>query len=751
MKKILIVEASKKVKTISKLLDKNFIVTATNGHIRDLPVKKLGIKIEDCKITIDYENMSGKTKTIKDLIKICKDANEIYLATDPDREGEIISLHVKEIIEENLSKKKDLKIKRITYNEISKKAISEGLKNARDIDENLVSAQQARRILDRLVGYQVSPILWKKVSKGLSAGRVQSVALKLVCIRENEIKNFKIEEYWSIHSNFSVENVQLNSELSEINEKKDFKIKNENEAKDIKDKVLKKKFKITSIKDTKRIRKPYAPFITSTLQQAAYNILGFNVQQTMSCAQSLYEGVTLKDGLQALITYMRTDSTRVSDEALKSLKEFIKSTYGKDYLPSTENVYVKSSSAQDAHEAIRPIDVNILPEDIKSFVEKDLYLLYDLIWKRFVASQMTNVEYLNRQILFNDDKKDFTFKTSGSTITFDGFLKVYENVEEDDDKNKIPPLVEKESKVDILSANEKQHFTQPPARYSEATLVKELESNKIGRPSTYASILKTIRDRLYTYLDDKKRFVPTELGFIVSNLLEENMTKIMDLDFTAQMEDKLDSIADGKSTRDDVICDFYKDFSIAVKNFEGKKFEKTIESTNIKCKNDDCDGTLIIKMGKSGQFVGCSNYPKCSFTSNFKRNEDGSIELIEIKAEEPLDIKCGECGKNLIKRRGRFGEFIACPGYPECKYIHKTLSKALCPKCCLVPLMKRNWKNTVFWGCSSYPKCRYGINGDVIEKNCPKCNFPFLKKNLKDNSLICAGENCEYKEELKEN
>jgi len=742
MKKVLIVESPSKVKTISKFLSKDFLVTSTKGHIRDLPVKTIGIEIKKNSIDIEYENLKNKTEAIKGLIKATSDADIIYLAPDPDREGEIIALHTKEVINKKL--KKDAQVYRITFNEISKKAVTEAIKNTRDIDPHLIEAQQSRRILDRLVGYKVSPVLWKKVSRGLSAGRVQSVALKIICIREREIRSFVIEEYWSVHAQFCIEKTVLLAELVKINNEKIDTI-SETEAKKISTDMQALSWHVESIKDTERSRKPYAPFITSTLQQASYNQLGFNVQQTMSIAQKMYEGIAIKSNTVALITYMRTDSTRISESALKEVRNFIEESYSSKYLPDSPVMYSKSSAAtQDAHEAIRPIDVTLTPESIKKFVDAEIYKLYDLIWRRFVACQMVPAIYTNRLIMIESDKKQFTVKASGSIIKFDGFLKVYNMNEDEEEETKLPPLLKEKSKADLQKVDLKQHFTQPPARYSEATLVKELESEGIGRPSTYAAIMKTIRDRLYTMLDDKKRFVPTELGMKVSDILDENLPEIMDIQFTSKLEEQLDLVAEGKITRDKLIIDFYDNFTKSLEKFEKKKLSKSHEETTIKC--PDCTNILMIKVGKTGEFLACSQYPNCKFTSNFKRNEHGEIIMEEQKKDEVLDLICPTCGKNLVKKNGRYGEFIACSGYPACKYIHKEQTKELCPGCKKDHLVKRKWKNSIFWSCASYPNCKFGISGDIIEQTCGKCQFPFLKKVHKNGiAYVCANNNASHK------
>jgi DNA topoisomerase-1 len=741
MKKLFIVESPTKVKTIKKFLTDDFIVTSTMGHIKDLPKKKIGVSIsKDKKIEIDYELLPGKEKTAKEIISLSKKVDIVYLASDPDREGEIIALHTKELIEDSIKNKKNIKIKRIVYNEISKNAITEAIKNARDLNEALIEAQQARRILDRWVGYKVSPVLWKKIAKGLSAGRVQSVALKLICTRENEIKIFKIEEYWTIHGMFEIQGNILESQLIKINDKKSEHIEKE-KINEIFEQIPQKIWKIHDIKDTKKSKKPNAPFITSTLQQAAYNRLGFNVQKTMILAQKLYEGIDIDGSHVALITYMRTDSTRIADESMKNVRDYIRDNFGEKYVPSQKNIYSKKG-AQDAHEAIRPIDILLTPDSLKSILEKDMYELYKLIWQRFISCQMSNAEYLNRQILIsNNSKKEFVFKISGSSILFDGYLSVLRD-DDEEEKNLLPPLLEKESELILNKKEKKQHFTQPPSRYTEATLVKELESKKIGRPGTYAAILRTIQDRLYTNLDEKKRFIPTELGNAVIKILEENMPNIINIDFTANMEDQLDKIAHLVERRDNVLLNFYNPFIKELDKFVKTNSEKEVLKTNIKCKNENCPGSLVIKFGSSGEFLGCDQFPTCNFTSNFEKKENDEIILIEQeKSGTTIEgISCRKCNNALVKRNGKYGAFISCSGYPKCSYIHKERTKSNCPLCNLCPLVKNSWKGKVFWGCESYPKCRFSISSDIIEKKCEKCSFNFFKK-IK-NSESCANKKC---------
>ena len=741
MKKLLIVESPSKIKTISKFLDKDFKIMATMGHIKDLPTKKLGVTINGS-IEIDYVPIENKDKVIADICKEASKSAEIYLAPDPDREGEIIAWHIDQEIEKVLPKSS--KVYRIAFNEITRNAVQEAIDNPSTIDLKKVAAQQARRVLDRWVGYEVSPILWRKLAKGLSAGRVQSVALRLICDRETEIQNFKPEEYWTIEGTFvDGKKAIIFAMLTNIS-KKPAKIQNQKSADQIVAELNDFDYKITSIQDKERIKNPYPPFMTSSLQQAAYNRLGFSVKKTMQLAQQLYEGVPLEDkSPTALITYMRTDSLRIADVALKRVREFIDKKLGKEYLPPKANFFSKKTktASQDAHEAIRPIDVAVTPESIKNLISSDIYKLYDLIWKRFVACQMESARYAQRQVTIEGGK--YTFKVTGSTLIFDGFLKLYQSDEEDAESKeiKIPEHIKENDKVDLKKIDPKQHFTQAPPRYTEASLVKSLEKEGIGRPSTYATILTTIRARDYTNLE-KKKFVPTELGMSVTNLLKENLPKIMDIKFTALMEEDLDKIAKGEMERDSLLREFYSNFQKDLDSFKELK-GKVTEPTNIEC--PECKKhNLVIRFGKAGEFLGCSGFPECKFTSNFKRMEDGKIELVEAKVAELTEEECPNCKKPLRKVQGKFGAFLACSGYPECKYIHQEKAGYKCPECEKGDLVKRVWKKGSFWGCSNYPKCKFAVFGQIKDEKCPKCKNPFMaEKVLKDQSVIsCPNKEC---------
>lgn len=749
MKKLLIVESPGKIKTIKKFLDANFKVMSTMGHIKDLPSKTMGVTRDP--IAIEYVPLEDKDKTIAELCKAARDADEIYLAPDPDREGEIIAWHAAEEIKKVL-KKRGI-IHRITFNEITKKAILDGIAHPRDIDMQKVAAQQARRVLDRWVGYEVSPVLWRKITKGLSAGRVQSVALKLICDRELAIRAFKPEEYWSIIATLKAAAGTFTAQLSHINKKK-ADISSEKQAMAAVEGMKQESFAIESITDKKRNKNPLPPFMTSTLQQAASNRLGFSVDKTMTIAQNLYEGVALDtDTPTALITYMRTDSLRVADSAVDQARGFIKDSFGKDYLPSTGQQYEKKSkgNTQDAHEAVRPIDVTLTPDMVGRYLSKDQAKLYELIWKRFVASQMNPAEYAQRQVVVQGGI--YTLKTTGSTLLFDGFLRVYQEDENDTDgpeeeNTKLPQGLAEKDATKISKIDPKQHFTQAPPRYSEASLVKELEKEGIGRPSTYSAIMKTIRARAYTTLD-KKRFVPTELGMTVSAMLAENLPHIMDTKFTAKMEENLDKIADGELERDILLNNFYEDFEKDLVKFKGDT-GKSAQITDLTC--PECKKSkLAIRFGKSGEFIGCTGFPECNFTSNFIRDQEtGVLELVEKEAPQVVNINCPQCGKQLQERMGKFGKFIACPGYPECKYIHQNKASFKCPNDG-GDVLERKWRGGTFWGCANYPKCKFALFGDIVEEPCPKCHIPALliktDPKTEKESIFCSDKKCGYKKD----
>jgi len=749
-KKLLIVESPSKIKTISKFLDKNFKIMSTIGHIKDLPKKEIGVTVNN-KITIKYDVIADKAKVIADICKTAATCDQIFLAPDPDREGEIIAWHIGQEIEKVIKDKNQ--IKRITFNEITKPAILEAIENPKNVDLKKVSAQQARRVLDRWVGYEVSPVLWKKIKRGISAGRVQSVALRIICEREEAIRNFKKEEYWSITGEFKHKTDKIVAALTHINNKK-IDLKSKQQTDKVLQKIKKANFSIKSITDKKRIKNPLPPFMTSTLQQAAFNRLGFTVKKTMTLAQKLYEGMPLEDASTpvALITYMRTDSKRISDTALKQVRSFISKKYNKEYLPTKSRVYTKSKAkSQDAHEAVRPIDVNLTPEKIKKYITRDAARLYELIWKRFVACQMTSAQYAQRQVVIDGDK--LTFKVTGSTLIFDGFLKAYKL--EDDEKTKkitLPKNIKDDDPLKLSKALPKQHFTQPPPKYTEGSLVKEMEKEGIGRPSTYAAILNRIESRAYVTLDNKKRFTPTELGFAVTKMLTKNLPKIMDIKFTALMEEDLDLIAKGKIKRDDLLKDFYKAFQKDLEAFMGEdgKSKKAVETDVLcpKCK----DHNLALRFGKAGEFLGCMGYPDCKFTCNFERTSEGKIKCVKEKEPQLLEEKCPQCGKNLREIIGKFGPFVACSGYPDCKYIKKNIASFKCPLD-KGDVIEKRWRGGKMWGCSKYPKCKFAIFGEIEETPCPQCKLPFLVKKVSAKgkvTLRCHNKECGYEKKEQE-
>jgi len=725
---LVIVESPAKAKTINKYLGKNFEVKSSLGHIKDLPKNKLGIDIEK-NFEPQYTVIKGKNKIVDELKKSASGKKSVYLAPDPDREGEAIAWH---IANELSSKKVD--IYRVTFNEITKTAIQDAFKSPGKIDSNKVNAQQARRILDRLVGYQISPLLWGRLATGLSAGRVQSVALKMICDREEEIRNFKKEEYWSIIAELETKDkVQFHAKLVKENDK-NIKIENQDSAESAISYLKKSDFIVSDIKKQDKKRRPSAPFITSTLQQEASRHFSFTASKTMMIAQTLYEGIELgKEGSTGLITYMRTDSTRIAESAIKDTRDFIEKEFSKNYLPAKPQVYTTKKSAQDAHEAIRPTSPWITPESVKQHLTADQFKLYSLIWKRFVACQMEQAIIAQTSVDITAGK--YLFRVTGSIIKFDGFMKLYIEKEdkeksaddsEDQEEPNLPDM-KKNDMLNLLKLNPKQHFTQPPPRFSEATLIKELELNGIGRPSTYAAIMERIQDKNYTK-KIKGKFHPTELGIIVTQTLTENFAKIMNEKFTAGMETDLDEIEKGQKNWIEIIKQFYSEFSTDLENAKKNMKSKSLP-TDIKC--EKCGNVMIIKWGKTGGFLACSGYPDCKNTLNYEKNEEG--EIVPVKEIQPqvTEETCEKCGKPMVLRKGRFGQFLACSGYPECKTTKPVKAKDTkkedtgipCPnEGCDGVLIKRSGKRgKPFYGCSKYPKCKFITNsieniGDVNKK-----------------------------------
>lgn len=685
-KSLVIVESPAKAKTISKFLGRKYKVKATVGHIRDLPKSKLGVDIDN-NFEPQYITIRGKGPVINELKKEAKNAKEILLATDPDREGEAISWHLSYILGLNIENNI-----RIEFNEITKNAIQNAIKKPRKINEELVNAQQARRILDRLVGYKISPLLWKKVKKGLSAGRVQSVATKLICDREKEIENFEQEEYWSITVQLEKNDTEFDAAFygQIINGKeKKLELSNEEEVNKIVEEIKKNKFIVDKIKRGSKKRNPYPPYTTSSLQQDANRRLGFSTKKTMIIAQQLYEGIDIKgEGAVGLVTYIRTDSIRISSQARQSANSFITDKFGEKYSTGgTQFRKGKNKDIQDAHEAIRPTSVLRTPESIKDSLSKDQYKLYKLIWERFVASQMSPALFDTLSIKFKVGDK--IFKANGSKMKFDGFLRVYEISKEDKDV-RLPDLKEGEE-VKLNEINPKQHFTQPPARYTEASLVKALEEMGIGRPSTYAPTISTILSRGYISLENKY-LKPTELGNIVTELLEEFFKDIVNVSFTAEMEKKLDQIEEGKLDWREVLNDFYGDF------------KKTLEIA------------------------------------------ENEMKKVKLQYEE-TDVKCEKCGRNMVIKHGRYGKFLACPGYPECKNTKPLLKEigVKCPFCDGDIIERKTKRGRTFYGCSNYPDCNFVSWDKPLEEKCPECDSILVMKNTRRKKKIrCINDECNY-------
>lgn len=679
-KTLVIVESPSKAKTIGKYLGSRYNVIASVGHVRDLPKSKLGIDIDD-NFEPQYISIRGKGDLIKSLKKEASKASKVYLATDPDREGEAISWHLAFLLDLDPEE-----ACRIEFNEITKDTIKEAIKHPRKINMGLVDAQQARRVLDRLVGYQISPLLWRKVRKGLSAGRVQSAALKIICDREREIEKFEPKEFWNITAEFK-KGKKFQAKLAEANGKK---IVVENKAQN--DNIIKElnsgEFTVSDVKEKIRMQKPYPPFTTSSLQQDAGNKLNFNAKKTMMIAQQLYEGVDVKGrGTTGLITYLRTDSVRVSDAAKQAAKDLIVSKFGAEY--SANNVFSnKKKDIQDAHEAIRPAIIELEPELIKDSLTADQFKLYNLIWNRFMASQMSQSKSNSMQV--NIANGIYGFKANGSELLFDGFRRLYNTT--DDEGAKLLPSLEKDEKLKVESLKGEQSFTQPPARYTEASLVKELEDKDIGRPSTYAPIVSTLTERKYVGRE-KKALKPTELGFLVNDLMEEYFKDIVDAGFTANMENRLDDVEVGSQKWKDLISEFYG------------PFKKELDIA------------------------------------------DSAIEKIVVE-DVPTGELCELCGKPMVIKAGRFGDFIACSGYPECKNtkpIIKTIG-VKCPNCGKDIVARKSKRGRLFYGCSGYPDCKTVFWNKPTDKRCPECNSILLEKKTKNKNFVCSNEKCGYTE-----
>lgn len=757
-KALVIVESPTKATTIGKVLGSKYDVVASYGHIKDLPKSTLGVKI-DAGFEPLYETIPGKTKALASIRKLAASAERIYIATDPDREGEAIAWHIAEAIG-CFDKKRPREAQRVEIHEITKKGIEDGLGHPRGIDQKRYESQQARRILDRLVGYQISPILWDKVKRGLSAGRVQSVAVRLIVDREAEIAAFVSTEYWKVRAHleakeapkfwadlYSVDGVKVDVD------KEAGRIGGQARAEELLAISKAHPFVVGRVVRKENKRRTQPPFTTSKLQQDASRQLRFSSQKTMSTAQKLFEGVDLgAEGTVGLITYMRTDSVRVSDEAVGACRKLVAESYGAEYLPAKANVFSSGKNAQDAHEAIRPTNVFLRPEAIKSFLAPDQYKLYNLIWKRFVASQM-------REALFDTttvdiDNGPLLFRATGSIQKFKGYQIVYEEARDDDeaqgtdnDKDVRLPKLDKGDTCKCHKVVPSQHFTQPPPRFNEATLIKELETRGIGRPSTYTSIVSLILNRDYVQKQGR-HFHPTELGQLVTQLLVDNFPSILSVKFTAKMEDNLDEIAQGEQNWVTVLETFYgpfqKDLKRASKEMRNVKRES--EKTDIVC--EKCGNLFSVKWGKNGHFLACEGYPGCKNTKEFERDESGKIVAVERVVEECGT--CEKCGRAMIIKTGKYGRFLACSGYPECKNTQALSLGVPCPaQGCEGELFeKRSKKGRVFYGCGNYPKCKYATWNRPTREQCPHCQAANLEEVTKKDEAKLLCPNCAYSKDL---
>jgi DNA topoisomerase I len=797
VKALVIVESPAKAKTINKYLGKQFVVKASLGHIKDLPKKDLAVDV-DRGFEPRYEIIEGKKKLIAELKQTAKKVEDVYLAADPDREGEAICYHLQEELQGG---KNPPRIYRVMFNEITKKAIEGAFKKPTQVNINLVDAQQARRVLDRLVGYKISPLLWDKVRRGLSAGRVQTVALRLIVEREREIRAFIPKEYWTIDVDLNAKKppvlttrlIRIGTDPAEVD--------NQEQSDAIVAAVDGVDYIVKSVGTREKKRNPVAPFITSTLQQESSRKLRFSVKRTMVLAQRLYEGIEIgKEGAVGLITYMRTDSTRISDDAIRDVRDFIGERYGKEFLPAGPNIYKSKKDAQDAHEGIRPTSMAFTPDVVEKHLAEDEMKLYRLIWNRFVASQMMPAVYDQTTIDVSAKGKngvDYTCRATGSILKFEGFLKVYQEgkdqTDEDDEelKHRLPQVTEGEA-LRFRAIRPEQHFTEPPPRYNEATLVKRLEADGVGRPSTYASILSTIQEREYVKKEVNK-FIPTELGMVVTDLLLESFDNIFEVKYTARMEEELDEIEDGKLDWRTAMAEFYERLDADIKHAEQhmtdiKRMEKP---TGLNC--EKCGKPLVIKWGKHGSFIACTGYPECTYTRELTvdlpdvdkvdLSEQGDEEYCENcgrpmvlkkgrfgsffactgypdckttkpiggaqkKADQPLDEKCPQCGNNLVLKYGRYGEFTACSNYPGCKYVKQKTIGVKCPECSQGEIVERRSKRgKTFYGCNRWPECNFVAWGKPIDEKCKECGNPYMvEKWLKAGPVWqCPNPECKYK------
>ena len=755
-KNLLIVESPSKAKTLKKYLGSDFEILASYGHVRDL-VPKSGAVDPENDFAMKYQLVSRNAKHLDAIVSAAKEADALYLATDPDREGEAISWHLQEILKSKRGLK-NLHPKRVVFHEVTKKAVLDAVAHPRELSQTLVDAQQTRRALDYLVGFNLSPLLWKKIRRGLSAGRVQSPALRMICEREQEIRDFTAQEYWTVHLDSHKARTKFTAKLTHWQGQKleQFDIPDETQQQEIVSALQGQPAHVSKVEKKKRSRNPAAPFTTSTMQQEAVRKLGMTTDRTMRTAQQLYEGVDVGQGAVGLITYMRTDSVSLSDDAVVEIRHYIDNKIGSDYLPSTAKVYkTKSKNAQEAHEAIRPTSVYRTPEEVKPFLTADQFRLYQMIWQRAVACQMAPARFDTTSVDIVVGKG--VFRITGQVQTFAGFLSVYEegvDDSEDDENAKKLPLLQEGDDLPVDKIFGEQHFTQPPPRYSEASLVKALEEYGIGRPSTYASIISTLKEREYVTLE-QKRFLPTDTGEVVNKFLTEHFGQYVDYNFTARLENQLDDIAGGKREWKPVMQQFWKGFDKEVKAKEDiPRAELTAENLDEICPKCGAH-QLQIKFGKRGRFIACSGYPDCDYT----RNVNETAEEAAKAAEEPTIVEgrsCPKCEGQLVYKRGRYGKFIGCANYPKCKYI-EPLEKPKdtgieCPKCHKGSLIERKSRyGKLFYSCNTYPDCDYAVWNPPINEPCPQCGWPILTiktTKRRGTEKVCPQKECGYTEQI---
>jgi DNA topoisomerase-1 len=756
-KSLVIVESPAKAKTIKKYLGKDFEVLASYGHVRDL-LPKEGAVDPDHDFAMKYQLIEKNEKHVDAIARALKKADALYLATDPDREGEAISWHLYEILKDRgLLKNKT--VGRVAFNEITNRAVNDAVAHPRELSDSMVHAQLARRALDFLVGFNLSPLLWKKIRRGLSAGRVQSPALRLIVERELDIESFKPREYWTIDAEVEAAKQAFSAKLTTLKAKKltQFSINTENKARDA-ERALRDaaqgKLRVAKVEKKKRKRNPAAPFTTSTLQQESARKLGFTAKKTMSIAQQLYEGIDIGGETVGLITYMRTDSVNLAQEAIEDIRGYISAKFGPENLPKEPRTFkTKSKNAQEAHEAVRPTSVQYEPASIKSHLSKDQFRLYELIWKRTVACQMIHATMDTVAIDLQAGEGNI-FRATGSTLVSPGFMAVYQESRDEskpgDDSDRLLPPLKEGDEVKLLKILPEQHFTEPPPRYSEASLVKALEEYGIGRPSTYASIISTLQSREYVTMD-KKRFFPTDVGRIVNKFLTEHFTQYVDYDFTAHLEDDLDAISRGEKEWVPTIRTFWEPFKALVDDKDKNVDRKDVTHEKIDEKCPKCGGDLAIRLGRRGRFIGCDNYPECDYTRNVGEDADAEPEVIK-------DRKCPECGSDLIIRHGRYGKFIGCSSYPDCRHI-EPLEKpedtgVQCPECKQGNMLKRKSRNgKIFFSCERYPDCKYAVWDQPLADPCPKCGWPMLTLKTtkrRGTEKVCPQKECDFVEQVEE-